>query len=136
MESVRDEGERDRDLVADRAVWPFLVVVSTPSLQLFSRIRKRQEPVGIQAFCPESAFERFNVSIVCRFPRPGKVERDPALASPEVHVAGDELRPFGSRPPNRCTSREPVRASDQISATGVPSSPCLMMQFVSMMKLA
>jgi hypothetical protein len=34
-----------------------LVVVSAPSLQNFGRIRKRQEPLGIQALGPEATVE-------------------------------------------------------------------------------
>ena len=49
--------QHDRHLVSDRAVWPFLIVVSTPSLQLFSRICKGQEPVRVQAFRAEPAIE-------------------------------------------------------------------------------
>lgn len=40
---------QDRGLVADGPVWPILVVVFDPSLQLFGRIRKGQEPVRVQA---------------------------------------------------------------------------------------
>lgn len=39
----------DRDVVSDRAVGPNLVVVSTPILQLFAGIGKRQEPMRVQA---------------------------------------------------------------------------------------
>ena len=48
-------GQRDRGFIADRAVWPFLVVVSPPSLQLFGRICKRQGPVRVQVFRSEPA---------------------------------------------------------------------------------
>jgi hypothetical protein len=39
-----------RRLIADRAVWTNLVVVSTPSLQLFPCVGKRQKPVRVQTF--------------------------------------------------------------------------------------
>lgn len=45
--------ERDRGLVADGTVRPILIVVSAPILQLFAGVRKRQEPVGIQAIGSE-----------------------------------------------------------------------------------
>jgi hypothetical protein len=38
-------------------VWPFLVVVSAPSLQLFDRSCEGQEPVLVQAFGAEPAIE-------------------------------------------------------------------------------
>ena len=60
----------DRDVVSDRRVRTFLIVVSTPSLQLFSGIRKGQEPVGVQAFGPELAVERLDEAVVGRFARP------------------------------------------------------------------
>jgi hypothetical protein len=42
-------------------MWAHAIVVSAPILQLFDRIRKRQEPVRGQAFCPEAAVEGFDV---------------------------------------------------------------------------
>ena len=50
--------ERDRDLVADRAVRTFLIVVSAPTLQLFGCVGKRKEPVGVQAFRPHPPHDR------------------------------------------------------------------------------
>jgi len=44
-------------------MWPFLVVVSTPSLQLFGRICKRQKPMGAQEFSAETTVEGFNEGI-------------------------------------------------------------------------
>ena len=51
--------ERGRDLVPDRAVWPFLVVVSAPNLQLLGGIGKTEEPVRVQTLRPEPGIERF-----------------------------------------------------------------------------
>ena len=65
--------QHDRDLVADRAVWSFLVVVSAPILQLFGASARRQEPVGVQAFRPEAAVERLDERIVGRLAGPGEV---------------------------------------------------------------
>ena len=45
----------------DRPVRPILVAVSAPSLQLFGRVRKGQEPVGVQALGPEATVEGFDV---------------------------------------------------------------------------
>lgn len=40
--------------MSDRPVRAFLVVVSALSFQLFLRIGKRQEPVGVQALRPHA----------------------------------------------------------------------------------
>ena len=60
----------NRDVISVRRVRTFLVVVSTPSLQLFAGIRKAQKPVGVQAFGPELAVERLDEAVVGRFARP------------------------------------------------------------------
>ena len=72
-------------------MWPFLVVVSTPNLQLFGRVCKCQEPVRVQAFRAEPAIEGFDKGVVRRLSRAREVERDATQIGPEVHVAGDEL---------------------------------------------
>ena len=58
--------------MADGAMWPILVVVSAPSLQLFLGVRKRQEPVGVQALGPQAPVEGLDERIVGRFARPEK----------------------------------------------------------------
>lgn len=65
--------------MAYRAMWAHLVVVSAPILQLFGRIRKRQEPVRVQAFCPEAAVEGFDEGIVRWLSRSREVERDASV---------------------------------------------------------
>lgn len=72
-------------------MWPLLVIVSAPSLQLFRRIRKAQEPVSVQTFRPQPGIERFDEGVVGGLARPREVERDAALVSPKVQVARDEL---------------------------------------------
>ena len=73
-------------------MWSILVVVSTPSLQLYLRVGKSQEPVRVQALRPEPAVERFDEGIVGRLAGSGEVQRDAATVSPEVEIAGNELR--------------------------------------------
>jgi hypothetical protein len=41
-----------------------LVVVSAPIINLFGRIGKRQELVGVQALRPEATVEGFDVGVV------------------------------------------------------------------------
>lgn len=50
--------------MADGAVRPILVVVPAPSLQLFLGVRKRQEPVGVQALGPQAPVEGFDEGII------------------------------------------------------------------------
>lgn len=49
--------QQDRGLVADGPARPILIIVSGPNLHPFGRIRKRQEPVRVQALTPEAAVE-------------------------------------------------------------------------------
>jgi hypothetical protein len=67
----------NRYVVSDRAVWPDLVVVSAPMLQLFTGVGKGQEPVGVQAFGPEFAVERLDEGIVSGLAGSGEVEGEP-----------------------------------------------------------
>jgi ParB/RepB/Spo0J family partition protein len=62
--------QRNRRLIADRPVRAFLVVVSAPSLQLFLRVSKRQEPVRVQALCPDAPVESLGEGIVRRLAGP------------------------------------------------------------------
>src|SRR3546814_3387926 len=39
-------------------MWPLFIVVSTPRLQPCRRIRKAQEPVGVQAYRPQMVVEQ------------------------------------------------------------------------------
>jgi hypothetical protein len=55
-------------------MWPFLVVLSTASAQLFDRIRKRQEPMCVQAVCPEPPIACFNEGVVCGLAWLGEVQ--------------------------------------------------------------
>jgi|GEM_PF-5292306 len=47
----------DRDVVSDRAVGTILIVVSTPSFQLFTGVDKVHELMRVQAFRPEAPIE-------------------------------------------------------------------------------
>ena len=67
---------------------PDLVVVSAPSLQLFRRVCKRQEPVGVQTLGPEAAVEGLDEGIVGRLAGPAEVEGDAVGIGPEVRVTG------------------------------------------------
>ena len=77
--------------MADCAVRSLLIVVSAPSLQLFGRVGKRQEPVGVQTFRAEPAIKCFDIGIVGGFSWTREAEHAAALVGPEVHVARDEL---------------------------------------------
>jgi hypothetical protein len=73
---------------------PDLVVVSAPSLQLFGRIRKRQELVCVQALGPEAPVEGFDEGVVRRLAGPAEVQGDAVGIGPQVQVPGDELGPL------------------------------------------
>ena len=78
--------------MADGPVRPILVVVSEPSLHLFGRVCKRQEPVRVQALASEAAVECLDEGIVGRLAGPGEVQRHPLRIGPQIEVTGDELR--------------------------------------------
>lgn len=78
-------------LVAHRAVWPFFVIVSAPSLQLVRHIRKGQEPVLVQALCAEAAVEGFNNGVVGQFAGSREIQNGAAQVTPDVQVALGEL---------------------------------------------
>ncbi len=71
---------------------PDFVIVSTPILHFLPGVVKAQEPMGVQAFASELAVEGFDEAIVGRLARPREVQHDTFLVSPEVEIAGDELR--------------------------------------------
>ena len=55
---------------------PIFVVVSAPILQLFGRVGKRQEPVGVQALGPEAAVEGLDEGVVRGLARTREVQGD------------------------------------------------------------
>src|SRR5262245_38573372 len=71
-------GELVRRQVAERAVWPALIVVDPPRLDLQLRISHRPELMHVQTLIPQPAVERFNESIFDRFAWPDEVQLDPA----------------------------------------------------------
>src|SRR5690606_2191233 len=73
-------------------MWAHLVVVSAPILQLFGRIRKRQEPVCVQAFYPEATVKGLDIGIVSWLSRTREVERDALGVGPQIEVARHEFR--------------------------------------------
>ncbi len=70
---------------------PFFVIVSTPSLHLFARIRKGQEPMRVQALGPKLAIECLDEAVIGRFSGPREVQGDVVGVGPKVEVARDEL---------------------------------------------
>lgn len=61
---------RDRDVIPDRRMRSILIVVSTPSVKLFSRICKGQEPMRVQALGPKLAVEGLDETVIGRFSGP------------------------------------------------------------------
>lgn len=81
----------NREVISDRRVRAFLVIISTPSLQLFAGIRKGQEPMSVQALRPQLAVEGLDEAVVGRLARSWEVQGDVVGMGPQVEVSGDEL---------------------------------------------
>jgi hypothetical protein len=60
-------------------VGAFLIVVLAPILQFFLRVRKAQEPVRVETFCPEATVEGFDEGVIGGFAGPGEVQCDATL---------------------------------------------------------
>lgn len=81
----------NQDLIPDCRMRAILIVVSTPSLQLFARICKGQEPMRVQALSPKLAVEGLDEAVVGRFSGPREVQGDVVGVGPKVEVTRDEL---------------------------------------------
>jgi hypothetical protein len=84
--------QQNRRYLSDSAVESVLVVVPPPILQLLPGVFKAHEPVGVQAFRPQLAVERFDEGIVGRLSGPTEVQRDAMGVRPKVQITRDELR--------------------------------------------
>ncbi len=69
--------QQNRRSVADRAMGPFFVVVSAPSLHFFLGVRKAEEPVSVEGFGPEAAVEGLDERVVGRLARQEKFSVTP-----------------------------------------------------------
>lgn len=63
--------------MVDGLVRPILIIVSNLSLHLFGRIRKRQEPVRVQALTPEAAVKRLDEGVIGGLAGAGEVQCPP-----------------------------------------------------------
>ncbi|MGY4257696.1 hypothetical protein ACVI1L_004764 [Bradyrhizobium sp. USDA 4516] len=95
VEPISDELEKLPENVADR--WIFipayleLLEKAKAILHFLLGVRKRQEPVGVEAFGPEAAIEGLDERVVGWFAGPREVHRDAALVSPRIKIARHEL---------------------------------------------
>ena len=108
-----------RRFVADRAMGPHLVVVSTPSLAFSPRVVEAHEPVGVQALGSELAVERLDEGVVGRLAGPGEVERDAASDTPTDRAPADELGALVDADRLR-DSRHSAAPRSSISTTSAP----------------
>ena len=67
------------------------IVIQPPTFDLTLGVLETQEPGLIQALLPEATVEGFDERIICRLPRAGEIEDDPAAVSPKVELLGDEF---------------------------------------------
>lgn len=106
---------------------PDLVVVSAPSLQLFSRIRKREEPAGVQALGAEAAVEGFDEGVVRGLAGAGEVQGDAVGVGPQVKELCALIDPdglwiaqFGAGPIHRLDDAFRPIGEPRIDHRGVP----------------
>lgn len=78
--------DEKRGFVPERPVGSILLV-SAPGLQLFGRVRKGQEPLGVQALGSEAPVEGFYVGVGGGPARPAEVECQPMHIGPKIKVA-------------------------------------------------
>ena len=74
------------------AMGSVLVVVPAPIPQLLPGVFKAHEPVGVQAFRPQLAVERFDEGVVGGLFEAAQVQCDAMGTGPQVQIARDELR--------------------------------------------
>ena len=74
-------------------MWPELVVILAPGVNLEPGVGDADEIVLIQAFIPEAPVEALNMGLVRRLARPSEVESDSTLEGPGIQGLADA---FGS----------------------------------------
>ncbi len=107
--------EKIAAFLADRAMWPYGIVIRQPSLTFCPGIRQAQEPAGVQALGPERPVERFDERVFGGLPRGGR-PRERA----ETSGLGTVMARIGShpRPERYCRGREADRATKVRPAPG------------------
>ena len=67
-------------------MWPELVIVFTPILHFYPRVVKAHEPMGVQALAAELAVEAFDIAVIRRLARPGKVQDHLLVIGPHIQI--------------------------------------------------
>jgi hypothetical protein len=83
--------ELSRCAVADRTVWPHLVVITAPCRNDGFGMIERREPLLVEALVAELAVEAFDVRVLRRLARLGKREGDAVRVRPLVERPPGEL---------------------------------------------
>jgi hypothetical protein len=85
-------GKFSRKKVWKRAVRTMLIVIISPSFQLFLRVLQRYEPVCVIQF-PKASIEGFLVGVVRRISGAGEPQTPLFTVRPSIKRSGDKLRP-------------------------------------------
>jgi hypothetical protein len=83
--------------MAQRTMWPSIIVIIPPLLDLAPRVFDRQELTDVQTFIAKTAIKTLNMPVICRLSRSSEVELDPPSISPFVHGPRCELRTIVDR---------------------------------------
>ena len=75
------------------------VVALSPTFNRASRIGEGKKPMLIQAFVPHASVERFDESVVHRFPRPTEDELHVVVMRPSIERLALKLRPVVNSDP-------------------------------------
>lgn len=85
-------GELQRSHVAQRAMWPDVVVLPSPVFDYHSSLGQSPELLSIEAFLSEARIEALHVSVLPRASRLDVERLDSLLGQPVEQPALDELR--------------------------------------------
>ena len=80
--SAADPRELRRRAVIQRRVWPVVVIVLVPALQLPPCIGQREEDLYVQALVPQLAIKALDITVLDRPSRPNEIQVYAVRVSP------------------------------------------------------
>ena len=78
-------------MIGQGAVWPHLVVVLAPALELVTHVGEREEHLHVQALIAQPSVKGFDIAVLDRLARPDEVEVYAVLICPHIHGLACEL---------------------------------------------